>query len=794
MRIYRASIGQVHRAVLKDGHDCVVKIQHPGVREKVLQDIDNMGIILSWLTVIDSSFDLKPIFDAWRKDVVNELDFTKELSYMVKVGDNLRQDARIHATVPTAYEHMSTPRMMLMRFVTGAKLTDADAMQRVGIYGPEARSQLAEDICNAFAYQMFISGLFNADPHPGNILVVDPKDVKAGQVVHVPKKEHPLPVILDFGLSGSIPEKVRLAFCRLVYAGCNVDISGLLTSGDELGITVLKEDFMEILSAMEFFFRDTAPPEESIEVVRQRMEMEKTKFYEADNGKKPPIDISTLPPEFILFFRSLDLLRGLCSSLEVRHPFIDTLALWAKRGLLDHAEKKGGSTQPVPEDITSATAGPLEAEIREQLSSFAKANAAADGDAYGVQVTVVENAAVTAQVCAGVQSDLDLRPVDDDTLFSALAIAQAVSQMTVLSYVVSETVQTMQSKVSTLTSGRASEKSPTLEDIICGDLRRFPSNPAALPAGASSKNLRSAYWGENMKFVENEISQRKEVGESKQVPWEFAHISFLWGWALGWIADTCVNMRRTKEQRSAEEATAPALSRLVQSKVCKPLGLVGEILFGLKEEDAVKEKVAKNFVPVRQLLKENGIENLNSLLNAEEMKRIVGDSGNAGGGSPMDFVAESIPSLKGREFWADPRIYSNYTPMLQTCLPATNVLCTSRALARMFDAVLVQNGKHNGKQAISSRVGKLLKGYAADGDDPFDSNRLGLKRFRFQHETGEVEAFGTFSLGGSVVFSIPKLNVSVAVLTNCLTLNRDLTQKVLDVIYANYGLVPLGDY
>lgn len=781
----------------------MVKIQHPGVRAKILQDIDNMGIILSWLTVIDSTFDLKPIFDAWRKDVVNELDFTQELSYMVKVGQNLSKDDRIHATVPTAFESLSTPRMLLMRFVTGAKLTDADAMHRVGILGAEAKSQLADDICNSFAYQMFMCGLFNADPHPGNLLVVRPQDVQSGQVAHVPKRERPLPVVLDFGLSGSIPAKVRLAFSRMVYAGCNVDISGLLSAGDELGISLLKEDFMEILSAMEFFFRDTAPPEESIEVVRQRMEMERTKFYEAEDGKKPPIDISTLPPEFLLFFRSLDLLRGLCASLEVRHPFIDTLALWAKRALLEN-NKAMVEAAKSRENKTDART-PLEAKLEEQVSSVDNSSAEEEGEAFGVQVTVVEEGQVVAQVCAGVQSDLDLRPVTENTLFSALSIAQAVSQMTLLSFLVSDTVQTMQSKVSTLTTGTISDKSPSLEDILCGDVRRFPSNPAALPPGASSKNLRSAYWEENMAFVEKEIAQRKDGSESKQVPWEFAHVSFLWGWALGWIADTCFNLRQsTKEKKKTKSATnssssgstVPALAKLVQSKICNPLGLDGEILFGFAEEESGEmQNVAKNFVPVRQLLKENGIENLNSLFNAEEMRRIVGDSGSStAGGSPMDFITDSMPSLKGREFWADPRIYSNYPPMLHTCLPATNVLCSSRALARLFHTVLVNDGKHEEKQAINARVGKLLKQYAAEGDDPFDSNRLGLKRFRFQHESGKVEAFGSFSLGGSVVFSIPKLKVTVAVLTNCLTLNRDLTQKVLDVIYAKYGLVPLGDY
>jgi ubiquinone biosynthesis protein len=88
------------------------------------------------------------------------------------VGANLASDESVHAALPAPIPGMCTRRVLAMRFVHGAKINDLDALRRVaGVETAEQRTHLAEDITNAFARQLFVDGIFQADPHPGNILV-----------------------------------------------------------------------------------------------------------------------------------------------------------------------------------------------------------------------------------------------------------------------------------------------------------------------------------------------------------------------------------------------------------------------------------------------------------------------------------------------------------------------------------------------------------------------------------------------------------------------------------------------
>ena len=120
---------------------------------------------------------------------------------MVDVKDNL-QRARVVAEVPTPIDGLVTTRVLVMTFSDGISLKSKEALEAAGVDLP----LLVARVCEAWASQMFTDGVFNADPHAGNLLC------------RVEDGLGPLPVLLDFGLCKRLAHPTKLCFCKLVHA------------------------------------------------------------------------------------------------------------------------------------------------------------------------------------------------------------------------------------------------------------------------------------------------------------------------------------------------------------------------------------------------------------------------------------------------------------------------------------------------------------------------------------------------------------------------------------------------
>jgi len=192
------------------------------------------------------------------------------------------------------------------------------------------------------------------------------------------------------------------------------------------------------------------------------------------------------------------------------------------------------------------------------------------------------------------------------------------------------------------------------------------------------------------------------------------------------------------------------------------------------------------------MLKRNGVDDLSQLLNEEQKSALGGD----GFGDSLSMIHDMVPALKGKEYLIDPRLFGNYHAYLESCLPGTNALCTARGLASVYDAVFSEDTKV--KKDLLSILGPDFESNEING--PFSEGRVGLRCFSFRQtladgETGKVlHAYGQFAFGGSLVFSIPELSLTVAVVTNFLTMERNVTESVLNTIYDHFSLDPIGDF
>jgi ubiquinone biosynthesis protein len=165
-----ASLGQVHKATLRDGRKVAVKIQRPGIRQ---QAIDDMEVIAELAAFVDEHSDrasrvgFVPIAEQFRRSLIDELDYRQEASNLRQLGTYLEEYDGI--LVPQPVDELTTVAVLTMEFVPGRSVGSLPA----GAGAVEGNAELARQLISAYLDQMLVYGFLHADPHPGNVLLTD---------------------------------------------------------------------------------------------------------------------------------------------------------------------------------------------------------------------------------------------------------------------------------------------------------------------------------------------------------------------------------------------------------------------------------------------------------------------------------------------------------------------------------------------------------------------------------------------------------------------------------------------
>ena len=168
--IAAASLGQVHRATLRDGREVAVKVQRPNIRERVAEDLNTIEEIAGFLdrhTSAGPQFDFTEMVHEFRRTVAQELDYRREAQNLDRVADFLADFSSI--VVPRPIDQYTSSRVLTMEMVKGRKVTSLTPLVRQEIDG----EGLAADLFRAYLHQIIIHGFFHADPHPGNVFLTD---------------------------------------------------------------------------------------------------------------------------------------------------------------------------------------------------------------------------------------------------------------------------------------------------------------------------------------------------------------------------------------------------------------------------------------------------------------------------------------------------------------------------------------------------------------------------------------------------------------------------------------------
>ena len=194
-----ASLGQVHRATLRDGRPVAVKVQRPGVRKRVVEDmevIEELAEFVDSHTKVGRSYGFSGMVEEFRRTIMAELDYRQEAANLRLLGSNLAQYDRI--VVPQPIDDYTTSLVLTMDLIDGRNVGSLGPLTRMDFDG----SVLATQLFNAYLDQILVDGFLHADPHPGNVLLT-----ADGRLA-----------LIDLGMVARVGPELQDALVRLLVA------------------------------------------------------------------------------------------------------------------------------------------------------------------------------------------------------------------------------------------------------------------------------------------------------------------------------------------------------------------------------------------------------------------------------------------------------------------------------------------------------------------------------------------------------------------------------------------------
>jgi ubiquinone biosynthesis protein len=194
-----ASLGQVHEATLRGGQRVAVKVQRPGIRQQIMDDLEafrEVAVFMDDHTDIGRRFGLADMLDEFRSSLMRELDYSREAQNLSVFRQNMREFSRI--VVPAPIMDYTTSRVLTMQYVRGIKITSLPPVRRIELDG----GALNDALFQAYLKQILVDGIFHADPHPGNVFITEDDRI----------------ALIDLGMVGYVTDSMQLQLLKLLLA------------------------------------------------------------------------------------------------------------------------------------------------------------------------------------------------------------------------------------------------------------------------------------------------------------------------------------------------------------------------------------------------------------------------------------------------------------------------------------------------------------------------------------------------------------------------------------------------
>ncbi len=311
-----ASLGQVHRALLKDGRSVALKVQRPNIERIVRADLRAIRFVLELVRRLapsmDRVMDFRGLYAEFSRTIYEELNYERE-------GRNAERFAQLFADDPgirvpgVIWEH-SSRQVLALEWMNGIKVTDFAALDAAKV----DRDALAQRITGSYVRQMLQFGFFHADPHPGNIFVQ-------------PEGNDFRVVFLDFGMMGSITMPMKQGM-REAFIGMTTEDAGLIVKGmDTLGFLGEGANHGQIEQAVGLMIGQfSAMPFGQLREVDPSLMLHDVEGLLYDQPLR-------LPAHLAFFGRAMAMLVGLATSLSPHFNLLDATVPYAQQFLGESA-------------------------------------------------------------------------------------------------------------------------------------------------------------------------------------------------------------------------------------------------------------------------------------------------------------------------------------------------------------------------------------------------------------------------------------------------------------------------
>ncbi|KAL8521597.1 hypothetical protein ACS0TY_011934 [Phlomoides rotata] len=623
-----ASIAQVHRATLHDRQEVVVKVQHEGIKEIILEDLKNAKSIVDWIAWAEPQYNFNPMIDEWCKEAPKELDFNHEAENTRKVSRNLgcksnNDDniSRVDVLIPEVI--MSAERVLILEYMDGVRLNDSESLQALGV----DKQKLVEGITRAYAHQIYVDGFFNGDPHPGNFLVS--------------RAPPHLPILLDFGLTKRLSPTLKQALAKMFLASAEGDHVALLSSFSEMGLKLRLDVPEQVMEIANVFFRTSTPAKEAPQLMKAFAEQrnrnlktiqEKMKLNSKQVKRFNPVD--AFPGDIIIFSRVINLLRGLSSTMDLRIVYVDIMRPFAESVLQDHVNRGPAFNANWIHDTPPLS--DVENKLRRLLIELGNAD-----KVLGIQVCAYKDGEVIIDTSAGVLGRYDPRPVQPDSLFPVFSVSKGITAGMV-HWLVDKGKLNLEEKVENVWPEFGSNGKDKIK--VHHVLNHTSGLQNALASLTRENPLLMTEWDECLNYI-TETAPETEPGREQL----YHYLSF--GWLCGGII---------------EHASGKKFQEILEEAFVRPLNIDGELYIGIPP--GVESRLASLTSDMDDIAKLSEITKRSELPSSFQSQL-----------QDPSQMASALPAFFNTLF------------ARRSIIPSANAHCSARALARYY-AALVDGG------------------------------------------------------------------------------------------------------
>ncbi|MEW6776421.1 MAG: AarF/UbiB family protein [Bdellovibrionota bacterium] len=286
-----ASFGQVHKALTKEGDTVALKIRYPDIKLKLDIDMMFFRVATTLFNIFVPKIGLKTIYQEISKALRTELNYRQEADYTRIIGKNMQGFPQL--IIPRVLDKYTTDSVICTEYFEGFKITNFEKMESLGI----KRRDVLEIVLNAWTKMIYEDGVFQSDPHPGNLFF----RLKDGK---------PEVCVVDFGQCKIMPKEFHEKLMQAVFGFMSRDVDKFLPTIVNLGV-MKTEDTIHARPILKDFFEKYFELSPS-----QARSLDFDKIRDDVQQAVSKINGIYIPNDIILYGRTFSLLSGLATQID----------------------------------------------------------------------------------------------------------------------------------------------------------------------------------------------------------------------------------------------------------------------------------------------------------------------------------------------------------------------------------------------------------------------------------------------------------------------------------------------